>query len=414
VNSMSVRISTIPIAGLVSAEFLSLLGNQIAAVAIPILVLQYTHSPMVTAIASAANVIPVVIAAFFGGRAIDRLGAWPVSVFADLLSFISVLALPMAFIYFSQISPALIFLLVFVGALFDPTGIAARQTLVPGLARLAGKPLERVNTFRGGLENGADFIGPVIGVGLIASIGTINTFFVNAASFLLCAVIFALAVPKKRNKSQVNPNNDFLLGARFIFGHAQLRKLAVLGMIASLVILPFLGLLLPVLAIQVFDNPALLGICLSAFGVSATLGALSFSKLSGLYSRSLIYYGGLLITAFAIVLCGLSTTQYGVVLSAVLAGLLLGAGNPLEQTILQEETPKIIAGQVFTSFTAIRFAAGPLGLLLAGVLAELTNVKVVLVIGGGLLMIAAISGWYAAPLQEKSDISQKRSDIRAD
>lgn len=398
---MNVRVATIPITGLLSAEFLSLLGNQIAAVAIPILVLQYTQSPIATGIASAGNIIPIVIAAFLGGRAIDRFGAWPLSLLADLLSCISVLALPLAFIYSSRISPALIFLLVFVGALFDPTGIAARQTLVPGLARLARKPLDKVNTLRGGLENGADFIGPIIGVGLIGLIGAINTFFVNAASFLLCAAIFALTVPKRLNVSTDNSGNNLLSGARFIFQHSQLRTLAVMGVFVSLVILPFLGLLLPVLATQVFNNTALLGVCLSAFGISATLGALSFSKLNRLYSRSLIYYGGLLVTAFAILLCGIVTAQYGIVLSSALAGLLLGAGNPLEQTILQEETPGRIAGQVFTSLNAIKFAAGPIGLLLVGVAIEFTGVKIVLVFGGVLLMIAAILGWITAPLQAR-------------
>ena len=95
---MIVRHSTIPLTGLISAEFLSLLGNQVAVIAIPLLVLQYTNSPMVAGIAVAANTIPVVMAAFIGGKAIDRFGAWPISVASDLLSCISVLALPLAFI----------------------------------------------------------------------------------------------------------------------------------------------------------------------------------------------------------------------------------------------------------------------------------------------------------------------------
>jgi MFS family permease len=384
-----------------------LLGNQVAAVAIPLLVLQYTQSPVVTGIAGAANLIPIVLAAFLGGKAIDRFGAWPISVTSDLLSCLSVLALPLAFIYFSHVSAALIFALVFAGALFDPTGIAARQALVPAMARLARKPLERVNALRGGLENGADFIGPIIGAALITYIGAANTFFVNAASFLLCAALFALAVPKKRNRIAETSSGDLLLGARFIFRQPQLRTLAVMGMIASFLILPFLGLLLPVLATRVFNSAALLGISLSAFGVSATLGALLFSKLSRLYSRSLIYYGGLLATAFAILLCGLATTEYAVVISTALAGLLLGAGNPLEQTILQEETPKKLAGQVFTSLNAIRFGAGPLGLLLAGVATELTSVNIVLILGGGLLMAASLSGRYIAPLREKNRYGAK-------
>ena len=195
---MMIRKSLTPIAGLISAEFLSLLGNQVAAIAIPILVLQYTRSTMITGIAVAANTIPYVIAAFTGGRAIDKFGARTVSIAADLLSFISVLALPLAFILYSgNVSAALIFFLVFAGALFDPTGVISRHTLIPVLTRLGKKRLDNINTLRGGLENAADFIGPAIGVGLIGLIGINNTFFVNAASFLLCATIIAFAVPKK-------------------------------------------------------------------------------------------------------------------------------------------------------------------------------------------------------------------------
>lgn len=406
---MNFRISTIPIVGLISAEALSFLGNQVAAVAIPILVLQYTQSPMVTGIASMGNIIPIGIAALLGGRAIDRFGAWPISVIADVLSCLSVSALPLAFMYFSNVPPALIFLLVFAGALFDPTGMAARQTLVPRLSRLAGKPLERVNTLRGGLENGADFIGPVVGVSLISLIGTINTFFVNAASFLLCAIIFVLAVPRKGNRSGSSPTHDILLGVRLVFRNAQLRTLAVTGMVANLVLLPFLGLMLPVLAVQVFGSTALLGICLSAFGASATLGALSFSKLNSLFSRSLIFYGGLLVTATAIALCSVATTPQSVVLLAACAGLVLGAGNPLEQTVLQEQTPQTSMGQVFTALTAVRFAAGPLGLLVAGITVEFIGVTTALLMGGGLLMFAAILGWHTAPLQEKKRHATNRT-----
>ncbi|PSB19450.1 MFS transporter [Phormidesmis priestleyi ULC007] len=403
-NFINLRTSTIPLFGLISAEFLSLLGNQIAAIAIPILILQQTQSPLMTGIASAANIIPILMAAFVGGRAIDRLGAWSVSIIADLLSCISVLTLPLAFIYLGKVSPSLVFLLVFVGALFDPSGIAARQTLVPRLARFARKPLEKVNTLRGGLENGADFVGQIVGVGLIGTVGTINAFFVNAASFLLCAIIFILAVPKTQKRLPASFHTDILLGIRFIFGNSQLRSLALIGMIANFVILPFLGLLLPVLTTQVFNNPTLLGACLSAFGINATLGALSFSWLSRLCSRSLIFYGRLLVSGVAIALCGFFTTQPSIIIIlSAFAGLLLGAGNPLEQTILQEETPQMLAGQVFTSLIAISFAAVPLGLLLAGAVTQLSSVETVLGLSGGLLMIAAIVGWSAAPFQKLID-----------
>lgn len=397
---MKFNIRSMPIIGLITAESLSLMGNQIAAVAIPILVLRFTNSPIVTGIASAANIAPIILAAILGGRAIDRFGAWNISVAADVLSFFSVLALPFAFIYLDQVSPFLIFLLVFLGALFDPTGISARQTLVPNLAKFSGKPLPKINSWRGGLENAADFLGPVIGVGLIGATGIVNTFLINAVTFLLCAVIFAIAIPRKRDITSMGNEAAAPSSVTFIFKHPQLRPLAIAGMVANFAILPFLGLLLPVLTIQKFHSTTLLGVCLSVFGLAATIGAAFFSRLSHRYSPSIIYYGGLLMTGGSMILCAISTHKYQVILSAGLAGLLLGAGNPLQQTILQEQTPKAIAGQVFTSLTAIQFIAAPIGLLLAGIFTEFSNVERVLLCFGSLLLTLAIFGWFRLPLKQ--------------
>jgi MFS family permease len=390
-----------PIDGLVAAESLSLLGNQIAAVAIPILVLQFTESPLVTGIASAGNVLPILLAALVGGRAIDRLGAWNMSVASDLLSCLSVLLLPLAFLYMAEVPPLLLFLLVVLGALFDPTGMSARQTLVPALARIAERPLERINSLRGGLENGADFLGPLAAVALISIIGTVNAFFVNAATFLLSAIIFAATVPRPPSAPAAGPpeaGEGVLPGMRFVFRHPSLRAVAVMGIVSSFVILPFLGLLLPVVTMRTFDNIPLLGVCLSAFGLAATLGAALFSRLARKLSRSAMLHGGLALTGAAIILSGLASEPYQLVLAAALAGSLLGAGNPLQQTVLQEETPPTIAGQVFTAVAATNFAAGPLGLLVAGALAEWLGAERVLVMGGAFLLCSALIGWRALPV----------------
>ena len=401
---MQVAKRTIPLFGLMSAEFLSLLGNQIAAVALPILVLQFTHSPLITGLAGIGSVLPVVLAAFVGGRAIDKFGAWSVSVTADLLSGLSVAALPLAFLHLEVVPPSLIFLLVFIGALFDPAGVASRQTLVPSLARLAGKPLERVNAYRGSLENGADFFGPILGVAIISLIGAINTFFVNAVSFLICLILFSATVPNKLRRSAGRVDEGMFSGVRFIFAHQQLRTLALIGLVTSFVLLPFLALLLPVLATEKFGSPTLLGICLSVFGAAATLGALSFAMVSRYVSRSVIYYSGLLITAVAILLSASAQSRIGVIVAVALAGSVLGAGNPLEQTVLHEETPKAIAGQVFTSLTAVRFVAGPFGLLFAGVMMEFFFLELIFILMGTILASVSLAGWYFLPLHDRGEI----------
>jgi MFS family permease len=99
---MNAKLRSQPLICLTCAEFLSQLGNQIAAVATPILVLQFTHSPIATSIAAAGNIIPIVLATFMGGRAIDKFGAWQVSVVSDIFSSVSVLLLPLVFVGFKS------------------------------------------------------------------------------------------------------------------------------------------------------------------------------------------------------------------------------------------------------------------------------------------------------------------------
>ena len=342
--------------------------------------------------------MPIVLSAFVGGKAIDRFGAWQVSIVADVFSGLAVLLLPFVFIEFKSVSSIVIFFLVFVGALFDPTAVSARHTLVPKFARVARIPLDKVNGYRGSLENGADLLGPIVGAGLISWIGTVNTLFVNAASFFVCAAVFAMSVPRPRHQRFKHEKVDPVAGIRFILQQRQLRSLTLSGMVLNFVLLPFLGLLLPVLVTQKFASTALLGICLAGFGMGATLGALSYTRLTKQFSGSVVYYGGLLLTAIAILLCAIVETPTALILAVSFGGLLLGAGNPLEQTILQEVTPSRIAGQVFTAHSAIAFTAGLLGLLIAGVITELTSVEWVLSLSGSLLAIAAAIGWYFLPL----------------
>ena len=400
---MTTRRQFIPIISFLTAECLSLVGNQIVAVALPILVLQYTHSALVTGIASIGNVLPVILAAFFGGRAIDRFGARHVSIVADLLSSLSTLALPLACLYFYRPSPLVLFSLVLLGALFDPTGIAARQTLIPTLSEMSGTTLDKINSWRGSLENGADFLGPVIGAALIGWIGTVPTFFINATSFVVCALLFSLIIPTRRVAAAKPNEGGIWRGTQFILRHPQLKSLAIIGLMTGFVILPFLGLLLPVLTVRKFQSSTLLGICLSVFGIAATIGAAAYAWLAKRLTLSAIYYGGGLLTGSAIMLCALATRSYQMIGAAGLAGLLLGAGNPLQQTVLQEETPKAIAGQVFTSLTAVQYLGGPLGLFAAGIITEYLTIELALLMMGAWLVLSAFFGWFVLPLRSSRE-----------
>lgn len=386
--------------GLMTAETLSLLGNQIAAVAIPLLVLQFTGSPLTTAIAGIANALPVVFAALIGGKFIDKYGAWRSSIGADLLSFLSVMGLVYCFSHWSQVPVFLVFLLVLFGALFDPTGIAARQSLVPRLTHESGKPLETINSWRGGLENGADFLGPVLGAACIGLWGVVPTFYLNAFTFLACAGIFAFTVPRTIETTNEKSEMAGLSTLVAIWNIPSLKTLAVSGTLGSTVLLPFLGLLLPTVASQQLHHPAWFGIWMSVFGLAATLGAMSFVFLSKRFSYSKIYYGGWLLTAGAILAIGFASNGFVVAGCCALAGILLGAGNPLQQTVIHEAMSPSKSGQVFATLGALHFGAGPVGFLVAGIAAEYLPLQWIMVGAGAVLILMVLFNWKRLPLEK--------------
>jgi predicted MFS family arabinose efflux permease len=90
-------IQRLPLYGLYAANVISTSGNVMAFIAIPWFVLQTTGSASQTGLTAAVTALPAVIAAFFGGVLVDRIGYKRTSVLADLASGIAMALVPLRF-----------------------------------------------------------------------------------------------------------------------------------------------------------------------------------------------------------------------------------------------------------------------------------------------------------------------------
>jgi MFS family permease len=133
-----------PLVALVVANTASLLGNVVAAVAIPWFVLVTTGSAARTGLAAFATTLPLALGAFFGGAVADRVGHRRAAVWSDVASAVAFGAVPAlhaagALAFWSLLA------LAFVGSLFDAPGQAAREALLPETADRAGVSRDRAN-----------------------------------------------------------------------------------------------------------------------------------------------------------------------------------------------------------------------------------------------------------------------------
>jgi len=118
-------------------------GNGISIVAFPWLVLQRNGSALEASIVAMAGTLPLLVATLIAGAAVDYLGRRRVSMISDVLSALSVAAVPLLALAFgvSVINVGVLAGLAALGAFFDPAGMTARETMLPEAATRAGSAL---------------------------------------------------------------------------------------------------------------------------------------------------------------------------------------------------------------------------------------------------------------------------------
>ena len=174
-----------PIYLILFAALAAAAGNGISLIAFPWLVLQHNGSASDASIVAGAASLPLLFSTLIAGTAVDYLGRRRVSLISDALSGTTVAAVPVLALMFGRhsITVGVLAVLAALGALFDPAGITARESMLPEAATSAGWTLDRTNGFYEAIFNVAYIVGPGLGGLLIATIGGINTMWVTAGAF---------------------------------------------------------------------------------------------------------------------------------------------------------------------------------------------------------------------------------------
>ena len=390
-----------PFAALLVANAISLIGNQLTIVAIPWFVLQSTGSAIRAGQVGAAGALAAVGAALVGGGIVDRLGARRTSIATDLASGAAVALIPLLArtvgLAFWQLLP-----LVFLRALLNTPGGAARQTLLPEVIARAGLRSERGNAAYQAVQNGAQLLGPALAGVLIVTLGTGNVLWLDAATFLASAGITASFVPRPASVSdraghsaRASLLTDLGEGLRFLRRDPIIRAITATSAIGNFLATALFAVILPVYVRLRFGDAVALGLLLAGWGAGALLGALFYGALGPRLPRHPLLVVG---TALAgPPLCALAIWPAmplsGGIAALALMGVCLGALNPLGFTLLQERTPPALCGRVFGAVFALGGIAAPLALLLAGyAAARFGPAALLLGEGAGFLTLAA---WLA-------------------
>jgi MFS family permease len=137
----------------------STLGNAIAAVAIPLVVLQATGSVLATGTVAAAASIPAFLIGLVAGVVIDRINRRTSSIVSDLVSAAAIAALPIID-HLTGLSLGWFILFGILGSIGDVPGLTAREAMLPAIIRESRTSVERMMGLRESLGALMVVIGP--------------------------------------------------------------------------------------------------------------------------------------------------------------------------------------------------------------------------------------------------------------
>jgi len=378
------------------SNFASGLGNSILMITIPWLILQETRSPAFAGLVAAISAIPGLIISPIGGWLVDHVGRRAVSVCADLLSSLAVFAFPIVALTYG-LSSFSILLIAVVGAIFDPAGYTARKTLLADVAKASEIELDRLNGIHDGFMGISWILGPAVGAGLISTVGAINSFWVAGGLFIFAAITIAFLRVGNLGKEardwaeKMGEKSDRSLrvGFQVLWRDKLLRTLTIAILVIAAVYLPTETLVLPAY-FEEQNNPAGLGIVISALAAGSTIGSFGYGWISARMSRKNLVRATLIGTAVSIVPMALLPPLPLFLLAAFLLGLSWGPFNPLETSLIQQRVPADQQGRVFGVQTAVFYTAPPLGMVLAGLSVESFGVSTTYVVLAAILSVTAI------------------------
>ena len=378
------------------SNFSSGLGNSIVMITIPWLILEETGSPAFAGLVAAISALPGLLISPVGGWLVDHIGRRSVSIGADLLSAIAVVAFPIVALT-SELSSSTILIIAVIGAIFDPAGYTARKTLLADVAKASDIKLDRLNGIHEGFMGVSWIFGPAVGAGLISTVGAVNSFWVAGGLFVLAALTITFlrvgnlgqdARDLAEEMGEVS-NKSIRVGFQVLWNDKLLRTITISILIIAAVYLPTETVVLSTY-FEDLDKPASFGIVISALATGSAFGSFGYGWISARLSRRNLVRTSFIGITISIIPMAFLPALPILIVAGFFLGLSWGPFTPLVSTLIQQRVPADQQGRVFGVQMAVFYAAPSLGMVLAGLSVESYGVSTTYIVLATILSVTSI------------------------
>lgn len=386
-----------------AGETISLLGSNVATVALPLVaVVTLQASTFVVGLLSAIAWLPWFLIGLPAGAWVDRWRKRPVMLACNVISMVVFASIPVA-AWFGLLTVAQLLVVALLGGVtkvFFTTAYRAYVPLIVHDGQLLG-----ANARLQGSESAVQVAGPGLGGALAQAFGAAAGLLADAVSFGLSAVCLR-SIKQAEDRPQRSNRRlraEIADGVRFLAHDRYLRRLAVFAAISNVALEGYQAIQIVFLSRDLGLSPGMVGLVLAVSALGGVAGAGIAGKLGARIGTARAF-----LVAEAVAALLLLVGPFGLV-TFVTAGVAISMGllvsNILTVTFRQRYCPPELFGRITTSIATLSYGGIALGALLGGVLGEWLGVRPTMWIMAPLQLVAVL---VVCPLWKERDFPSLR------
>jgi DHA3 family macrolide efflux protein-like MFS transporter len=401
-----------------AAQALSLLGSRLVQFALIWWITDEIGSASALALASLVGLVPQVILGPFIGTLVDRWNRKAIMLVAD--SSIAIATLGLAYLFYLgdvtylHVLP-LLFIRALGGSFHQPAMTASTTLMVPE------KHFTRIQGLNQTLQGALNIVAAPLGALLLNLLPMQGVLSIDVSTAIIAVVTLAfIAVPQPK-KAQAHQDQksyweDLRAGFRYMREWPGLVMLLLMAALINFVFVPtssFLPLLVKDFFQQGVEGYATLQ---SAMGFGFLFGGIGLSIWGGFKRRVVTSLSGLVLLGIVNGMIGFVPAGWfvGAVISIFLVGAMIPVVNGPLLATMQASVDPDMQGRVFTLVNSLAVAMTPLGLIIAGPIADLIGVRSWYVIGGVICSLMGVLGFLIPTVLYLEDGRGKPADPEAE
>ena len=369
------------------------LADGIFFIALPLLAVRLTDSPLLIAGLAIVSRLPWLFFVLIAGALADRLDRRRTMRNVQLFR-VAVLGVLAGLALFDGLSLPVLYVAALVLGIGETLFDTAAQSILPSI--VAKDQLATANGRLYGIELVMNqFVGPPLG-GLLIALSVPIALGGSLVGYVLAALGLTLIAGSFKPVREGPPTRltaDIAEGLRYLLGHRVLRTLALMVGVMNLAFTAT-GAIFVLYAVTPgpmgLSEPEF-GLFLTTFAAGSVAGSLAAGRLEARVGRIRLLFASVIVAAVSAVVPAFTPSVWPIGAAFLLSGLFVVVWNVITVSLRQRIIPDRLLGRVNSAYRLLAWGTQPLGALLGGVIAEVFGLPAVFIAAGALVLLLLLA-----------------------